>query len=172
MDHAADFLVAPDDRIELALLRLLHQVDAVPLQGLEFPFRMLIGHATTPPHLLQGRQNVLFPHTIELQDVLGFGRNLGQSQQQMLCRDELVLHRVRFALGGLQHLPQFLAEIRRGVPRHSWVSVHFRLNHPVQLLATYADLLQDRQHDAVRFIEQGDQQVQRIDLGMAFFLGQ
>ncbi len=45
LDHAADFLVAADHRIELALAGPLDQVDAVFLQGLEFAFGSLIGDA-------------------------------------------------------------------------------------------------------------------------------
>ena len=48
----------------------------------------------------------LSPMALSLQDVLGLGVDLGQGQQQVLGRDELVLHRVGFALGGLEHLLQ------------------------------------------------------------------
>ncbi len=45
LDDAADFLVAADDRIELALAGALDQIDAVLLQGLELFFRVLVGDA-------------------------------------------------------------------------------------------------------------------------------
>ena len=45
LDHAADFLVAADDRVELALLGPLDQVDAVLFQRLELAFGVLIGDA-------------------------------------------------------------------------------------------------------------------------------
>ena len=45
LDDAADFLVAADDRIELALAGALDQIDAVFVQGLEFAFGGLIGDA-------------------------------------------------------------------------------------------------------------------------------
>ena len=53
LDHAADFLVAADHRVELALPGPLDQVDAVLLQGLELVFRVLIGHAGAAADRLQ-----------------------------------------------------------------------------------------------------------------------
>ena len=53
LDHAADFLVAADHRVELALLGPLDQVDAVLFEGLEFAFGRLVGHAGAAAHGLQ-----------------------------------------------------------------------------------------------------------------------
>ena len=54
LDDAADFLVAADDRIELALGGPFDQVDAVFFQGVEFLFGILIGHPGTAADRLQG----------------------------------------------------------------------------------------------------------------------
>ena len=53
LDHAADFLIAADDRVELALPGPLDQVDAVLFERLEFAFGRLVGHAGTAAHGLQ-----------------------------------------------------------------------------------------------------------------------
>ena len=59
LDHAADFLVAADHRVELALPGPLDQVDAVLLQGLELAFRRLVGHAGTPADCLQRAEQLV-----------------------------------------------------------------------------------------------------------------
>ncbi len=45
LDHAADFLVAADDRIEFSLPGTLDEVDAVALQGLELGLGRLVRHS-------------------------------------------------------------------------------------------------------------------------------
>ena len=45
LDDAADFLIAADHRIELALTGPLDQIDPVFLEGLEFFLGVLIGHS-------------------------------------------------------------------------------------------------------------------------------
>ena len=60
LDDAADFLIAADDRIELALPGAIDQIDAVFLQGLEFSFGSLIGDAVRAAHGLHALRAVLF----------------------------------------------------------------------------------------------------------------
>ncbi len=60
LDHAADFLVAADHRIELALAGPFDQVDAVLLQGLEFVLGVLVGHAGRAANGLQRLEHFRF----------------------------------------------------------------------------------------------------------------
>ena len=53
LHHAPDFVVAPDDRIDLALPRQLGQVAPVFFQRLIFSLGILIGHALRTAHLLE-----------------------------------------------------------------------------------------------------------------------
>ncbi len=92
LDHAADFLVAADHRIELALAGPFDQIDAVFFQGVEFFLGILIGHPGRAAHGLQGLEQAGFVDGVELENALGLRVDLGQGQQQMLGRDELVLH--------------------------------------------------------------------------------
>ena len=114
LDHAADFLVAADHRIELALPGPLDQVDAVAFAG---PGTCPRAFWSVDPGAaadgLQRLEHFLVGDGVELQDVLGLRVDLRQRQQQMLGRDELVLHRVGLALGGFEHLVQLAAELRR-----------------------------------------------------------
>ena len=53
LHHAPDFVIASDDRIDLAPPRQLCQVASVFFQRLIFPLGILIGHALRTSHLLQ-----------------------------------------------------------------------------------------------------------------------
>ena len=57
LHHAADFLVASDDGIELSLARLLGQVAGVTLQRLVLGFGILIGDALRTAHRGQRLEN-------------------------------------------------------------------------------------------------------------------
>ena len=114
LDDAADFLVAADHGIELALPRPLDQVDAVSLQGLELRLRVLIGHPRAAADRLKGLEHFLVADGVELEDVFGLRVDLGHRQEEVFDGDELVLHRVGLALGGLEHAVQFLAQLAAG----------------------------------------------------------
>jgi len=113
LDHAADFAVAADHRIQLALAGALHQVDAIPLQSLELVLRALVRHSAAAADRAQGGQHVGLADAVDLQQVLRFAGRLGQRQQQMLRRDKVVLHGLGFARAGLQNLLQRLIRRRR-----------------------------------------------------------
>ena len=57
LDHAADFLVAADDRIELAVARQLGQIAAVSLERLVFALGILVGDALRAAHAGQRLEN-------------------------------------------------------------------------------------------------------------------
>ena len=168
LHDAADFLVAADDRIELSLPRPLDQIDAVALQGLELALRRLIGHARAAADGLQHLEQLLVGDGVEFQDVLGLRIDLGQRQQQVFGRDELVFHRVGFALGGFEHLVEFSAESAAGPRPTRGRNVPVRPARSCPSCPPVdADAIEDRPHDAVIFRKQRCQQVQRVDLGMA-----
>ena len=100
-------------RIEFSLSRPLDKIDAVTLQGLEFVFRRLVGHPGLPRTSRSTLQHFLVGNGVEFQDVFGLGIDFRQSQKQMLGRDELVFHRLGFALGGFQNFVQFRTQLRR-----------------------------------------------------------
>ena len=73
----------------------------------------LIGHACTPAHCLQRAEHLVLGDRVELQHVLGFRRRAGEREQQMLGRDELVLHAVGFGLGRIEHFRKLRRDARR-----------------------------------------------------------
>ena len=69
LDDAADFLIAADHRIELALPRAVDQIDAVFLQRLEFALRSLIGHAGRAADGVHRFEQFFFGDGIQLENV-------------------------------------------------------------------------------------------------------
>ena len=113
LNHAADFLVAADHRIELALAGTLDQVDAVLFEGLKFALGRLVGHALRAPHRLHAPSILFFVDRVELQHVLRLRLRAGEREQQVLGRNEVVLHAVGFGLRGIEHFRKLIADARR-----------------------------------------------------------
>ena len=133
LDDAANLLVAADHRVELALPGAIDQVDAVALQGLELVFRGLVGHAGAAADGLQRPQQVLLGDRVELQHAGGLALDLGHGQQEVFGGDELVLHRVGFALGGLQHAASSPGSTAAGPRRRPWRMAQLGLDDPIEL---------------------------------------
>ena len=101
LDDAADFLVAADDRVELAGAGQLREVAAVALERLVLALGVLVGHPLGASNRLERLQHPLAGHPAALQQAggfrpAGFGRD---RQQQVLGADVLVLHLRRLGLG-------------------------------------------------------------------------
>ena len=82
LDHAADLVVAADDRVELALARRLGEVAAVLLERLVLLLGVLARDAVAAPHLAQRGEQVF---AVDAEPV-------GQREQQVLGRQVLVAH--------------------------------------------------------------------------------
>ncbi len=133
--------------------RPLHQIDAVAFQGLELPFRRLIGHPRAAADGLQHLQQLFVGDGVEFQDVFRLGIDFREGQQQMFGRDELVFHRVGFALGGFEHQVEFPAALRRRSARDVGEMAQFGLDDFIELRPIDADLVEDRPDDAVVFLK-------------------
>ena len=99
LDHAADLLVAADDRVELAGLRELGQVAAELLERLVGAFRVLAGDALAAADRLDLRLELVARDDIE-------------REQQVLGRDVLVLHPARLVEGLVEHLADRARDVR------------------------------------------------------------
>ena len=89
LDHAADLLVAPDDRVELALLGRLGQVAAELGERLVVALGILAGDALAAADLLDPREQLL-------------ARDRVEREQQVLGRDVVVLELARLLEGGVE----------------------------------------------------------------------
>ena len=173
MNDAADFLIAADHRIELALTCPVDQVDAVFLQCLEFSFRRLIGHAGRAADGAHRFEQFFIGDRIQFKYIASFRINLCQRQQQMLGRDEIVLQRAGFLLGRFENLAQRVADRRRpGGAAYFGQVVQLRLDNAIELPAVGADFFQQRFDNALVLGQQRGEQVQRLDLRIAMIGGQ
>ena len=131
-DDVAHLRVAPDDRVQLALLRQLHQIRAVLLEHVVGRFRAVAGHARVAAHGLQRREKFLFADAEPVQQLLHRAvALLQQRHEQMLHGDILVAHVLRLLL----RLGEHRVHVRRDVdlPRLAARAAHAR--HPLDLLA-------------------------------------
>ena len=143
LDHAADLLVAPDDRVELAVLGRLGQVAPELLERLVAALGILRGDALAAAHLLDPREDLVARHGLE-------------REEEVLGRDEVVLELRLLALGLVEDLLQRVRDARLHVPgagrRRPPGELLLRLG--AQALPVGEELL----------VEQREQQVLRVDL--------
>ena len=156
LDHPADLVVAPDDRIDLALARRLGEVAPVLLEGLVLLLGVLAGDAVAPSHLLERLQQLF----------AGDAHLVGEREQQVLGRQVLVVE-------VLAELVGLVEQLVGGLPEAGLAPVGLgQLLDGVGHLVAHgqrrlADLLQDRQHHALLLAEQGGEEVVGGDLGVA-----
>ena len=98
LDHAADFLVPSDHRIELLLVRQLGEVAAVALEGLIGAFRVLVRDALRSADAGERLQNRVAGHAVLLQELRRRGARafVDDGDEQVLRADELILHPCSF----------------------------------------------------------------------------
>ena len=159
LDHAADFGIAADHGIELALAGPLREVDAVFFEGLKLFLGVLVGDARLAPHRLQPRHQLLLAHGRQLEHVLRLRGHLHECEQLVIGRDELVFHRVRLGGRRLEHLHELLVGLRLGAAAHLRQVRQLRLGDPLEVPEVHADLLKERPHDPLALGEEGVQQM-------------
>ncbi len=170
LDHAAHFVVAADDRIELPLARQVGQVAGVALEGLVAVLGVRVGHALVPADLPEHLQHGVAGDSVALQ---GVGRRrlaVEQRQEQVLSGDVLVLERLGFAKGLLQEAIELRRDmggaslrLRKGGDR--------RLHFARQLTHVGPELPQCRGDDPTFLGQQRGEKVLRRDLGVVALFG-
>ncbi len=104
LDHTADLVVTPDDRIELALPREFGEVAPVALERLVLLLGVLRGYAVAAADRLQGLEEVV---AVDAETVR-------QCQEEVLDREVLVAHLGPRFVRALEGLRQLAAERRLG----------------------------------------------------------
>ena len=167
LDEAADLLVTTDDGVQATLACLRGQVAAVLVQRLVGVLRRLARDALGAADLAQRDEHGVTTDPEVGQHLAGGAIGVEQCQQQVLGREVLVVELGHLALALLEHRAKSPGDRRRasrpvgrrqGVQRLERAAADGRRRDP--------DALQQRQDDAVSLFEQGDQQVQRPDLGV------
>ena len=164
---AANLFVASDHRINLSLLRLLNEVDAVLLERLVVRLCVLvgdIGHARRFADRLNGGEHALAIESERRKHFFRATFYISKRQHQMLARDIRVLHLQRVALGGGKDLSQFARRTIGGTALHARKSTQFSLRNIKHARRIDASLLQQRRCRRSLLRQQRCKQMQRHDL--------
>ena len=164
LNGAPYLIIAPDDRIQLAALGPLGQIDGVFFQSLAFLFRLGIIHLVAATHLLDGLLQLLFGQTASPQDITQLTSILETCQDEHFRGDELVLPLLGILVAQIQHPPQLGRELYIAVDTADFRQTIQLLG---QTIAQCGDIRpgqgQQRTNGAPFLIQQGQHQVQGFD---------
>ena len=167
LDRAADFVVAPDHRVELAFARARGEVERVFGERLALAFGFLRLHVFAAAHGLNRLLQRGLLHAVLLQQAPGFALVVQRRQQEQLGGDVGVVALHRLLVGQVQQV----VEVARN--RHL-AALAFHLGQAGQRLGQRrlqrrhlrAGARQDGRRAAAFLVQQGEQQVLRLDVGM------
>ena len=169
LDDAADLGVAPDHRVDVALAGPRGEVDAVLLQGLERAFGIGRRDPGRPAHAIECRRELRLGGTVRLQQVRGLGTGSGDPEQEVLGGQVRVAAGLRPLGRDRQRALEGAGRLRSGDSRAAGARQvrQRRVGGREQGGAGDADRVQQRQRYAVRLLEQGVEQVHRLERGVA-----
>ena len=164
LDRAADLVVAPDHRVELAHAGALGQVEGVFLQRLALAFGFLALHVFTSAYRIDGLFQMGLVHAVLAQQPPGLALVLRRRQQKQLAGDELVAALHRVLVGQVEQVVEIARNTHlAAVAFHLGQALHGLLQRGLQPADIGAGTLQQRTRAAVVLLEQGQQQVLRLD---------
>jgi hypothetical protein len=173
LDGAADLVVPADHRVQLALARPVGQVQGVLGQGLALAFGFLGVHALAAAHLLDRRFQGLAAGTVLLEQATRLALVVHGGQQEQFAGDVLVAPLGGFLVGQVEQVDQFLGGLDFPAGAfHLGQAVHGVLQGGHQGGQAGAGLLQDGPGGAALLVDQGGQQVHRLDVGVVVAQGQ
>src|SRR5207247_1209190 len=167
LNDAPYFLVAADDRIGLVLARQVGEVAAVFVEGLVFPFGVLIGDALVTADVLECAQNALVCHAQSLQGLTRVALVLGHGEKEMLGRDVLVTEGFRILLRLLEHAPKPRRCGELHVAADLRLSLELGRERGRELRWLHAQRRQDARDDPTRLIDERRGEMLDIELRMA-----
>ena len=164
LDGAADFVVAPDHRVELALTGALGQVDAIFFQRFALTFGFLIIDAFAAAHRVHGGLQRLAREAVLLRQTARFAFVIAHSKQEHLAGDELIAALLRFLVGKVEQVGQIAANRHlAAVPFDRGQAINRLIERRLERLHINAGLCQKRSRTAIILLQQGEQQVLRLD---------
>ena len=169
-NHAADLLVAADDRVELVLARGFDKVAAVLLQHFVSVLRIVAGHALVAADLGQGPEKIILADAERGKDPAGGCRIafLKQSKEEVLDGHVFVLQ-----LGGLVFgLDQQLREALRDIDMARFLTgarnprplAQFHLESVLKILERHVHLFQQPGDEPLFLRKQGEGQMFSVHL--------
>ena len=168
LHHAADFLVPPDDRVELSGPRLHRQVPSVTLQRLVLLLRRLIGDPVRAADVRQRLAQRLHADALGTQEGSGGRVLLGdQCEQQVLGGDVVIAERLGLLLGPIEDPGELPAHGRLGSSTLlGGEAADLPLGGLGQSRHIEPGLLQQRLHHPFGLAQQGEKKVGVVDHGI------
>ena len=173
LDRTADFVVASDHRVELAVARARGEVERVFGERLALAFGFLRLHVLAAAHGLDGLFQRGLLGAVLLQQAAGFALVVQRRQQEQFGGDEGVVALHRLLVGQVQQIVELARDAHLA-------ALAFDLGQPRQRLGQrrlqrrhlYAGTRQDRRRAGAFLVQQRQQQVLRLDVGMVAADGQ
>ena len=165
LNGAANLVGTADDRIKLALARLLSEVLAVLVQRIELGFALLVGHTGVAAKVIVGLLDVFARHARAVEDFARLALVFGKGNEQMLARRVGVAH----LFGGLHRVVNSAHEAlrRKGHAHHAARDLGAIGDGLVDFARKHrrvgAHALDDGRDVVLARIEQGFQQMNRLD---------
>ena len=161
---AANFVVAADHRVELALGGTLGEVDAVFLERFALAFGFLRIDALPAAHRHDRRLQRLALQAMLFGEAPGLALVVGQGEQEHFAGDELVAALLRFLVGEIEQVVQVAADRDIAAVAFDLGQAGQRLLHVLaQACDIDAGAGKQRRGAAVLLIDQCEQQVLRFD---------
>ena len=173
LDNTADFVVAPDHRVELARARSLGQVQGVLFQRLAAAFGLGAGYVLRPAQGGDRLLQRLLAAARFLQQASGLALVLGQGEHEHLRGDELVAALLRRAIGQVQKVGQFARYLHfAALPFDLGQARDGALEAVAQARHVDPGAGKQRGRAAVLLRHQGAEQMHRFDVGVIVAHGQ
>ena len=173
LDGAADFIVAADHRVELALACAFRHVQGVFFQGFALAFGLLRIDLVAAAHGVDGRFQGLAGQAVFARQLAAVGLVFRHGQQDHFAGHELVARLLRFLVGQVQQGHEFAADLHVAArARHLRQAFDRSAQGLGQAAHVDAGPLQERAGAAVVLVQQGRQQVDWFDIGIVVAHGQ
>ena len=167
LHDAADFVVAADHGVDLALARLFGEVAAVFLQRLVFALGILVGDALVAAHLLERLHEPVARDLIVLEQPGGGVVRADQREEVMLGAEEFVLEAGHLARGVVERLAQALGKRELAAAADDLRPAgEFGVEALAEFRGGNAHFFEQRPGHAIGLIEEGAQQMLVGQLGM------
>ncbi len=164
LDGTTDFVIAADDRIQLAQAGALGQIQTVFLEGFTLAFGIGRINALTATHGLNGQLQRFTVEPVIAAQTAGFALVITKGEQKELRGNELVASLGGFLIAEVEQV----AQIARGLhfatgALHLRQALHQRLGFASQRGHIDPGTLEQRTDPAIRFLDHGQQQMRRLD---------
>ena len=168
MHHPADLLVATDNRIHLSPSRRVGQVSRVLLERLKLHLGVGIGDPLAPANAGQRRQELLVSDIAHLLDEPANILVVAQTREEIvLDREVLVFELLCFVVRAPNELQRASRHPRLGPPRDAGQALEMLAERLAQRSHVDPRLLQEGTCDSTVLLEHGQDDMLRLQLGVA-----